>query len=83
MRCEIGKRLLVELDEFETARLEREPKRVAHGESFGDRHMLRPAETVFEEVRDPAGTIDEQRGGDRRATRLFQLKDNILQALRG
>ncbi|MDB5043879.1 MAG: hypothetical protein JWN27_4605, partial [Candidatus Eremiobacteraeota bacterium] len=69
---EIGKRLLVELDDFEAALFERKPKRVAHGESFGDRHMLGPGKAILQEVGDPTGAIDEQCRDD---WRFVQLTD--------
>jgi hypothetical protein len=76
------KRLLVHFGDFDGKSTEREPKGVTHGESFGDRRMLRRGKTVLKEVGDPAGPIDEQRRDDRFASRFLQLTDNIVQALR-
>jgi hypothetical protein len=82
LRRDRVKRFLVYLGDFEAALAAREPKGVPHGESFGDRHMVRPGKTISQSVGDPTGPIDEQRRNDRPASRVPQLADDIAQTLR-
>src|SRR5215475_759420 len=81
-RRNLVKRLLVYLGDFEVASAAREPKGVPHRKSFGDRHMLRPGQTIRQSVGDPIGAIDEHRRNDRLASRVPQLTDDIAQTLR-
>ena len=59
LRRDLVKRLLVYLCDFDATSAASEPKGVPHGESFGDRHMLKPGKTLRQRVGDPADAIDE------------------------
>jgi len=74
LRREIGKRLFVQFNRRHAAIAEGKSQRVAHGQGFDDGQMVvRPGETMFEQVGDPAGAIDEQRSGGWFAPHFLQL----------
>lgn len=68
----VRQRLLIQLDHLQPRLAEREAQGLAHGKPLRDRNMLGPAEAIFEQVANPAGTVHEQAGSHRLAAERCQ-----------